>query len=213
VKIGVVSHQDRFAEQLALVDSVQADFVSIDDGTVGCEGNHRLVWKWLSENTIRDEWGIVLEDDALPVNDFRVQADVALSVAPTDVCSFYLGRQRPPQWMPRVASAVRRAHEDRASWILIDAVLHGVAIAMRGNRIESMLERVRESGRPIDEAMTQWCRCQWPVQQVGYSQPSLVEHSDLPTIVTHADGEGREKGRVAWRFGGRLDWDRRCVAI
>lgn len=212
-KVGIVAHASRFDRQLKLADTVHADYVSIDDGALGCDGNHRAVWEHLMMITGPNEWALVLEDDALPVIGFRRQLELALTYAPTEVCSFYLGQERPPQWMGRVGSAVSVAARQDRAWILIDAVIHGVAVAMPGRLIPSMLEAVRASNRPIDEAMTQWCRCCWPVRQVAYSQPSLVQHADLPTIVDHVDGAPRPHGRVAWRLGTRNHWNRRTVRL
>jgi hypothetical protein len=45
------------------METVGAAYISIDNGTLGCEGNHRKVWQWLNDHATT-KWVVVLEDDA-----------------------------------------------------------------------------------------------------------------------------------------------------
>ena len=92
--IGIVAHTARAEHAHTLMDQVGAAYISIDNGTLGCNGNHKQVWTWLNNHT--DEWAIVLEDDSLPTPDFRDQASQALKVTPSPVVSFYLGKHHMP---------------------------------------------------------------------------------------------------------------------
>ena len=207
MKIGIVAHKDRLDTSHNLVKTVAADYVSIDQGELGPTANHIKVWEHLVAISGMDEWLIVLEDDVLPCNDFRSEAAHALRWVPldSDVVSFYMGMQRPPHWQDRVASALAKADETQACWIVGDYVLHGVALAMRHEHAAKMVHAVRHSRRPIDEAISVWCRAFG--HRVAYAVPSPCDHLDMPTIIQHPDGEQREPGRVAWRFGVRTHWN------
>lgn len=215
MKIGVVGHHSRGTRALRLIERVNADCFNIDDGSLGCMLNHRRVWGYLESRTAPDDWGLVLEDDAEPVPNFRAQAGAALARVPNgvDVVSFYLGTGRPKQWMDdHVPQAVAAAKREDAHWILADVVIHGVAVAIRGMYIPKMLLRTMGSRRPLDEAQTQWCRRFG--HDVAYTWPSLVNHADVPTIiVNHADHAVRLPGRVAWLVGGRDYWTSRAVVL
>lgn len=212
-KIGIVAHQSRTGKAHNLFHEIEADRIFFDDGTLGCEGNHRTAWAWLASVADDDDQLVVLEDDALPCNDFREQLDAALAKAPVDVVSLYLGRSRPVQWQNFVKQAVWQADHDDACWIIGNATLHAVGIAIRGpDLVESMLNRTSQYNRPIDERITMWCR-QFG-HDVGYCWPSLVDHDDdLPTTVVHRDGKRREPGRVAWKVGTRDRWTPRAVRL
>lgn len=210
-RIGIVAHESRTQKALNLFHEIGADKIYFDDGTLGCEGNHRWAWADLARNAEDDEFLVVIEDDALPCNDFREQLDAALRVAPTDVVSLYLGKSRPIQWQGFVRQAVSRAGLEDACWITANAMLHAVGVAIRGpDLVESMLNRTSQSSRPIDDRITMWVR-QFG-HEVSYCWPSLVDHDDaLPTTVV--DRQVREPGRVAWRSGTRSRWTRRAVRL
>lgn len=102
--IGVVAHESRIAQAKQLYDTVSADVIMVDDThrRLGCEANHRRVWAELA--TTDTEWAVVLEDDAVPVPNFRDQLTQALNVAPAPYVSLYLGQGFPRQWQ----HAIRR---------------------------------------------------------------------------------------------------------
>jgi GR25 family glycosyltransferase involved in LPS biosynthesis len=215
VKIGIAAHEKRIGMAYNLFHEVDADFINVDNGSLGCEGCHRRVWEQTAAIADDDEWIIVMEDDAVPVENFRQQAEQALAVTPagTDVVSFYLGQMRPSAWQQFVRQAVAQADSSKACWITSDTALHAVALAIRNKHVVAqMLSRTAESTRPIDERITLWCR------QFGhasaYTWPSLVDHRDEdPVIVRRADGAPRERGRVAWQVGRRDLWTARSVKL
>ena len=94
--IGIVAHQSRTTQAKNLAKQVKADFISIDTGLLGCDDNHTTVQNHLW--ALKDEWSVILEDDAQPVQDFPDQLTQALTVAPTPIVSLYLGRRRPPHF-------------------------------------------------------------------------------------------------------------------
>lgn len=212
MKIGIVAHTDRLDMANHLADDVDARFVSLDNGDKGCLGNHRHVWYRIAGMVADDEWAIVLEDDAVPVGDFRGQLTAALAVAPAGVVSLYLGKLRPPQWANRVAQAVSKAELQHAHWITADYMLHAVGIAIRGGELaDKMLHATKTFRRPIDEAISIWSRRY--NHPIAYTWPSLVDHADLDTVVVHPDAETRQPGRVAWRAEGRPHWTSKAVAL
>lgn len=214
MKIGVVAHISRVRLADKLIRKVHAECCSVDKGHYGPQVNHHRVWSRLAKITEPNEWAIVLEDDAVVQDGFREQAQAAFDSLPYEasLASLYLGQKRPPHWQERVAQAVGKARAEDASWIVSEAVLHGVAICMRGNMIHNMLDFVtRDSSLPIDDAIRYFSQSN--SVECWYSHPSIVDHMDVPTIVKHPDGEIREKGRVAWDYGQRKVWTARWVRM
>lgn len=222
VAIAIVAHKDRAKQVDRLVDWVDPDYVSWDDGTLGPAENHLRAWENLAEEDA--EVCLVLEDDAVPVANFRSELSRVLAVAPTDLVSLYLGKGRPPHWQPTLAkvfgSLDRRLYPNAPdpSWLIADEVLHGVALAMKPSLIADMLPVVRRSTQPrrrhrlpVDEAIGAWARSAGI--RVSYSLPSIVQHGDLPTLITeHTTGHSgdtgiRDQPRRAWAMGTRRRWD------
>lgn len=212
VSIGIVAHTTRRALAEQLQARVNADIISIDDGTLKCGGNHQQVWTELADTT--SDWALVLEDDAQPVVNFTGQLHRALDACPTNVCSLYLGATRPPQYQTAIADALAKADANQACWITTPLVLHAVALAVRTALIPSMLNHLHTRNYlPIDEAQSSWARKTG--QLVAYSVPSLVQHPDvLPTLVRHRDGAPRPTGtRTAHRVGTRRTWTSDTVPL
>lgn len=212
--IGIVAHIDRSDHARALAESVNADYVNVDDGTLGCNGNHKHVWARLAKDASSD-WLIVLEDDAVPVDDFLAQAEAALRQAPTPVVSFYLGRHH-------IATldiehdkqqAIVKAVAGDAHWITGRDLHHAVAIAVRSAYAQSMLHHVNSLPDffPIDEAIGHWARNNGI--DISYTWPSLVDHADMPTLFRHHDKLPRPPGRVAYSIGTRTTWTDRAVTM
>jgi len=205
--IGVVAHTSRTAEAKQLARTVKADFVSMDNGLMGCDENHKTVQRHLS--ALPATWSIVLEDDAIPVDKFRSQAAQALMMAPTPIVSFYLGKRRPPHWQNRACAAVAQAANTDASWILCTHLLHAVGYAIRTELLPSLIDH--HSTRPSDEHITSWAKQHR--HPISYTFPSLVDHADLPTIVDHPDGQTRHPGRKAWYAKPRDTWTTKAVTM
>lgn len=212
--IGIVAHIDRLYEAEALADTVNADYINVDDGTLGCNANHKRVWKHLHLHAT-GEWLIVLEDDAVPVNDFLDQAHAALAQAPTPVVSFYLGRHHIPTLDVErdKQQAILKAEAADASWITSPHLHHAVAVAVRTTYAESMLQHLNglPDFFPIDEAIGHWARNNGI--DISYTWPSLVDHADMPTLFRHHDKLPRPPGRVAYRTGTRSTWTDRAVTM
>lgn len=211
--IGIVAHTARAEQAHELMETVNAAYMNIDDGTLGCNGNHKQVWTWLNNHT--DDWAIVLEDDSLPSHDFRAQAQQALAVAPSPVVSFYLGRHHIPTLdIERdKQQAITKAESADAHWITSRQLLHAVAVAIHKDHIQSMLTYINHLPDffPIDEAISHWATS--TMIDIGYTWPSLIEHADQPTLFRHHDKLPRTPGRVAYRTGRHTTWTDRAVTM
>jgi len=206
IRIGIVGHVQREEMALDLYNQVDADFLSIDplDG-IGCLANHLAVWRWHADNPGSD-FCLVLEDDAVPVEDFRHQLAAALAVAPTPIVSLYLGRGYIGD--TQLSASVRRAEATGSHWLLADhRLLHAVGLAVRRELLPSMITELsrrthlpRARSGPIDHMLGQWARRNH--HEVAYTVPSLVDHADGPSLVMRH----RRAPRTAWRTGGREQW-------
>lgn len=195
---GIVGHTARRQQAEALAERIGA-WLSLDDGTLGCEGNHRRVLAHLAE--VDADHVVVLEDDAQPVEDFHTQVAAALDAAPAPVISFYLGTGYPLRWQGAIRRALQRADHQDAAWITSTRLLHAVGYAIRGDIIDDLLDHMPPL--PIDEAITAWCKTRG--HQVAYTVPSLVDHADHDTVITRR--APRRRPRRAHRTGTRTNWN------
>lgn len=215
--IAVVAHLSRGVQAEHLADDVGATYVAYDDGARGAGPNHVACWEWLEESN--REWGVVLEDDAVPVKDFVDNLDVVLKNSPSPIVSLYLGRGRPPHWQPQIMRVMARPE----SFLMAPTLLHHVGVALRTSCIPLMLDYLSVCGAyqlgqlPIDEAIGGWVKKMgW---QVAYCHPSIVDHRDQEPVISHRvtgygadDPAKRDQKRVAWMFGTR-EWDGSSVDI
>lgn len=208
IRIGIVAHTARASEARALRRLVGAEFISVDNGVMGCDANHDLVQRHLS--ALPADWVVVLEDDAVPVPGFSRQLSGALGCAPSPVVGLYLGRLRPPQYQKCIAAAVNTADREGADWVLASRLFHGVGYAIRADLLASLTEFPLDS--PADERISEWALRNKHV--VSYCWPSLVDHADFPTLIErHRDGVRRDSGRVAWRAGPHDGWSSVAVRV
>jgi len=202
--IGIVGHVSRSDEAYALMAATGAVYMSLDNGNLGCSGNHFRVWRHLAER-----WAphvgylVVLEDDAVPCENFTDQLAAALALQFSPIVSLYLGRQRPPHLQYMIGPATKRADQRDASWIVSRHVLHAVGLAVRADLVADMLAHL-DRELPIDDAIDEWANRHR--YRVAYTWPSIVDHADGETLLKHPDGIAREPGRVAWKHGARDEW-------
>lgn len=210
--IGIVAHTARAEQAHQLMEQTSAAYMSVDDGTLGCELNHRKVWSWLLDNS-NTKWAVSLEDDAQPIPGFREQVNAALEQAPTPIVSFYLGKHRVAVLEKRKRSAMNRADTADAHWIAGKNLLHAVAVAIRTDVLAEILTYKTQfpDNFPNDEAISHWANTKG--QRVGYTWPSLVEHADQPTLFVHPDKLPRPPGRKAYKLGTRQTWTDKAVNL
>lgn len=218
VAIGVVGHNQRGDQAADLMHQVGAVYRSMDNGTLGCDHNHRRVWKHLAGTTT--DWVLVLEDDAIPCDDFPDQLKQALTHTPTNVLSLYLGTSRPVWYQPRGEKSARKlqplitdalAKADDACYLTAPKLFHAVAVAIRTSLVRDMLAWTTESKRPIDYAISDWCEARG--HTVAYTLPSIVQHADGDTLFTHPDRQPRNRPRIAHQHGTRETWTTRSTPL
>lgn len=209
MKIGIVAHHKRYDDAFKLYQTVNADYLSVDDGKLGPRENHLRVWEHIMLMADENEWCCVLEDDVIPVPWFRDQLNTVIESCPReiDIISLYMGRRHPKHQQDRMKQAVALADSKHACWITSSLCIHGVGIAMMKDEVGGLIHHARTiqgNPRPIDETISAWSRL--TKRTVGYCYPSIVNHTDGETLIHHPDGIKRQKGRVAWNFGGRGRW-------
>lgn len=169
----------------------------------------RRAWEAIDQTA---EWGMVVQDDALPCRDFIAGMQAALDRVPLNVLvSPYIGTRRPVR--SRIERVVSEAAAAKAAFIEMPSLNWGVAITAPTHIIDGMLPWCDEQNYPnydrrigryaIDvRRMNTWC-----------TFPSLVDHRDIPSLIGHGDG------RIAHHFIGAetsaltVDWDAGSVRM
>lgn len=201
----VTTSADRKRYRMAtdLAEEVGAEAISVDNARIGTGRNHLRAWTWLASGN--HPFSVVLEDDSVPVEDFRDQLDQVLEVAPTPIVSLYLGRSHPPHWQNEISKAILPLYEDPCFLIASD-LLHGVGYAIRTEMVPQMIDRVQGDVfyRPIDEAISSWAHS--IACPVSYARPSIVDHLDGPSLHAPTSWQPRDGIRQAWLWDSRDNW-------
>ncbi len=209
ISYAVVAHESRLVQATNLAHSVGA-VVSVDDGSKGAGANHVEAWR-LTAGIEDAEWAAVLEDDAEPVQDFLLQAQQALQVAPEPIVSFYAGRTRPRRWQDALRPAVAEADRVNACWLTTSLAAHAVAIAMHVDLREDWIEFATHHHLPPDERLTAWMYARG--HRIAYTWPNLVDHADGPSLISSTNTQGVTGPRKAWRTGTRQHWTDKTVKV
>lgn len=195
--IPTVTSRLHYASELAL--STVADIIvdPVGDGSErSATDNHVRALQYADPSA---DWVVVLEDDAVPIEDFSAVLYNQLSEIDSDkIVSLYLGKQRPPSIQPTLQRTIESAPED-TSWLVTRSLYWGVGVCIPGGFVDSVSDHVLSSSHPWDSSVGRWALTN--SVEVWYSWPSLVDHLDEETTINHADGMGRVAGRRAWRTG------------
>ena len=195
--IATVEARLPYASDLAL--STGADIIvdPVGDGSErSATDNHVRALQFADPSS---DWIVVLEDDAVPIDDFSSVLHSQLSEIDSDkIVSLYLGKQRPPSVQPTLQRTIEAASED-VSWLVTKNLYWGVGVCIPGAFVDSISDHVLTSTHPWDSSVGRWALAN--SVEVWYSWPSLVDHLDEETTINHADGMGRSEGRRAWRTG------------
>jgi hypothetical protein len=199
-----MGHVNRQAQAEALAARLGAG-LSLDDGTMGENTNGDHTWAIHNPDT---DWALTLQDDAQPIDQLLHHTAAALEHAPRTAVSLYVGTGRPKQ--DQVERAVHTATATGAAWLEHPTLLWGVAVAMPTDHIAPFLAWASTNHLPYDKRIgAYWQRARIPVR---YTWPSLVDHADGPTLVTHPWGPPKSPRR-AWRLGTPERWDTDPVRI
>lgn len=211
--LGIVAHTSRIVMVNNLIERLDKHCidpeVSTDDGRLGCLGNHAAIHGRLADEP---GWSVILEDDALPVNDFGCDLEWMLDHAPHCIVSLYLGTGYPANWQ----QPIKKALEADTSWIVAPRLLHAVGYAI-APEVKGALARFLSSGPRLeapDDAISLWARQQ--DIPVAYTNPSLVDHLDVTPALSHRPGNfstGRKKPRKAHNIRQRLTWGDNSVIM
>lgn len=202
-QIAVVSHPDRaemgadLARELDGLLLMDGD----DQGSArGCARMHTLALRTLAE-TSESEWLVVLEEDAVPVPDFRAHAEAALAWAPSPLVSFYLGTGTNWGVQHAITVALWTAKREGLAWLGADCLMSTVGYAVNRSVIVDLLTDIDATDDELPVAITRSAQAR--DLAVHYTWPSLIDHRDGWSTIG-----GREiTGRVAHQHGVAPDWD------
>lgn len=212
--IGVVGHTDRMTMANSLAEQVGGR-AHIDDGSLGCMGNHVWVQSALA---YEPGWSVVLEDDAVPLNDFHADLEAALwlvenQIPEAKIVSLYMGTGYPRHWQYQMLEALK----PDPCFILCPLLLHAVGYAIAPDVQDDLLRWMERKHYPAaapDEMVSVWLRASG--YRVAYTNPSLVDHRDGRVVVGSRPGTfspGRNRPRKAHNTHQRLAWDDSAVAM
>jgi hypothetical protein len=199
LSIVIMAHPARAAAAKRLATDHDAAIVWDEGGVENLTGDRA----WAATSSTAD-WSIVLQDDALPIPNFRLHAGEALAHAVHGCVSFYTGTTRPRA--ARVQKAIATADELGAAWLEANTLLWGVAVALPTELVNPMLSWVAFSKLPYDERIGAYCRHNGI--PITYTHPSLVDHDQGRSLTGH-----HVDGRRAHRVGMAEHWDTGTVRI
>ncbi|HBM2591211.1 TPA: hypothetical protein LUX83_003360 [Enterobacter hormaechei subsp. hoffmannii] len=189
--IAIVAHHSRRAMANDLASELEADSIFMDEHSAGANANHLRALSWAAEQSDRV---IIIEEDALPVDGFRDKAQDWLTRFPDNLCSFYLGTGRPPQYQMQIAERLIVADKTRADYITLSRLIHGVCYSVPPEHVQRVLSRL-DNSKPADYAVGD----AWG-GSVIYPCYSLVDHADGEPVERHPDSAPRTERRRAWRL-------------
>lgn len=192
IKFVVVGHHARREQAERLADSLGAQLL-MDECDMGANWNHRRALVWAGDQPCRV---VVLEDDAMPVAGFEEKVADWLECFPDQLCSFYLGTGRPPQYQLEIATKLIAADRIRADHITMQRLMHAVCYSVPPALLRDLLSRW-DAGKPADFAVGDACG-----GPVVYPCCSLVDHADGDPVEKHPDRQPRHERRRAWRIYG-----------
>lgn len=191
--VAVVAHTKRINMATDLASRVSADEIFFDDGFKGEWKNHELAWKSALDSG--KTHAVILQDDAVPIDDFRAHALRAAQERPHNLISLYTGTHRPRE--EEVKEAVRIADAMESSWLVADTLMWGVGVIVPVDLIEEILDTIKWSKLPYDQRVGLWAELKQ--KEVCYTWPSLIDHADEPTVIKGRSA--RQGTRVAHRTG------------
>lgn len=191
IKFAIVAHVSRFDMAVALADALPNYQIFVDHESKGANANHLRALRWASTQDCRV---VILEDDALPVDDFAEKVTDWLARFPDDLLSFYLGTGRPPQYQKEIAGMLVEADRTSGDHLVLSKLIHGVCYSPPIHALKQIVSKWNQT-LAADYAVGDAYG-----GRVIYPCYSLVEHADLPTVERHPDNEPRTERRRAWRL-------------
>lgn len=190
IKIVVVGHHSRRDMAMRLAESLDAHLLIDEEGN-GANWNHLRAIKWAGQQECRV---VIVEDDALPVPGFISLVQDWVDKFPDNICSFYLGTGRPPQYQMQIAASLIEADKKQGDYITMDRLIHGVCYSPPQSGISTILDnwnRTKAADYAVGDALG---------RKVIYPCYSLVDHADGLPVERHSDRAPRNERRRAWRL-------------
>lgn len=196
IKIAVVAHPSRMDHVKRVMEAMpEVEFFPfVDYHGIGASRNHHRAIQWAAKQDCRV---IIMEDDAVPVDEFIHKAGLWCAVAHNQVISFYLGTSRPKDYQGLVNSKISDAGNNPC--IILDKFIHGVCYTMSQDNYRLVAERY-DVNRPADFAIGE---C-FPGKSFVFVKDSLVEHLDGESVESHQDRQPRTEPRKARNLAGSL---------
>lgn len=204
ISASVMAHPDRAGEVKRLLVGLDRPVPIAWDDEGPPSGNADRVWRtaraaWLLADPHAD-WHVLLQDDAVPCEDFMAGMERALTFVPPDaVVSPYLGTGRnvPIRW----EAMARAADTSGATWVRSQKLMWGVCIVLPVALIPSMIAYAdQRAGVPDDMRVAGWA--ERTGHDVWYTWPSLVDHLPVPSLTKH---KARERVARRWHSGSALE--------
>lgn len=190
IMIVVVGHHSRRDMASRLAEQLDAHLL-IDEDANGANWNHRRAIEWAGQQDCRV---VIVEDDAQPVTGFASLAQEWVDKFPDNICSFYLGTGRPPQYQMQIAASLIEADKKQGDYITMDRLIHGVCYSPPPSCISTILKNwnsTKAADYAVGDALG---------RKVIYPCYSLVDHADGLPVERHPDNAPRIERRRAWRI-------------
>lgn len=196
IKIAVVAHPSRMDHVKRVMESMpEVEFFPfVDYHGIGASRNHHRAIQWAAKQDCRV---IIMEDDAVPVDDFRKLALDWMIAFPDEIISFYLGTSRPKDYQSKIDKLMAITQGNIR--IMLDKFIHGVCYTMSQENYRLAAERYNVN-RPADFAIGE---C-FPGKSFVFVKDSLVEHLDGESVESHQDKQARTEPRKARKLAGKL---------
>lgn len=215
--IGVVAHPKREKWVCELDEQKIPDYVSWDQDGAGAGMNHLRTLRAMRQRW-QTGWLVVLEDDCQPVPGLREQLDMALDAAPSPIVSLYCGTGYPAQYQRAFSDTINDCPD--VPWLMHKQLRHAVGYALHTEITRAAMPFIEKCimGRfAPDDAISGFALGNGIM--VAYTNPSLVDHRDVDTVIDvrmhlgHPQAPGRKRPRKAYKVGTRLTWEDKCVNV
>jgi hypothetical protein len=159
------TYSDQLSDQISEATGICSTV--IDTQTQGAWTIASQAWQLVSPQS---NYGLVIQDDAILCDDFTTKAESFLKEHNGQICSFYFGDD-----------------PDKQHWIKPDyfdaPLFHAVALAIPTKLIPDMIQYcdTRNEIEGDDMKIKRWLISQ--NRTCRYSNPSLVQHRDIPSII------------------------------
>ena len=189
-----MGHHSRRERAELLADSLNACLL-IDEENHGANWNHCRAIVWASQQDCRVE---IVEDDGLPVTGFAILPQEWVAKFPDNICSFYIGTGRPPQYHKQIAASLIEADKKQGDYITMERLLHGVCYSPPPNGISTILKnwnQTEAADYSVGDALG---------HPIIYPCYSLVGHADGLPVEQHPDNTPRIERHRAWRLARQI---------